>query len=140
MFTMPKNSLIATTSTRPGLWQKAYFFISALLHSLHCDDEKILLFPLLLIGTISTMSWLCQENIFPIATTFTTPWSWQKYMFSFQHYVYYILIMSKNILSWKKIIPLLLLRSLHSWSWQFFLFVAAKFTMPWLALCPLHPS
>ena len=28
-----------------------------------------------------TASWLCQKNIFPITTTFTTPWSWQKYVF-----------------------------------------------------------
>ena len=130
--------------------KKVYFFISALLHSLHRDDEKTLLFPLLVIPTTFTASWLSQKNIFPVANTFTTPWSWQKYMFSFQHYVYYILIMTKNILfsfqfyalwsySCKKIIALLLLRLLH-WSWQFFFFVAATFTTPWLALHPLRPD
>ena len=28
-----------------------------------------------------TTSWLCQTNIFPIATTFTMPWPWQKHVF-----------------------------------------------------------
>ena len=78
--------------------KKVYFFISALLHSLHRNDEKKSIFSLLLIATTFTASWLCQENIFLMATTFTTPWSWQKYVFSFQHYVHYILIMTKNIL------------------------------------------
>ena len=72
--------------------KKVYFFISALINSPHRDDENKILFLLWLIATTPTKS-----HIFLIATTFTTPWSWQKYMFSFQHYVYYILIMTTNI-------------------------------------------
>ena len=78
MFTMPKNSLIATTSTRPGLWQKAYFFISALLHSLHCDDEK-------------------KKTFSPIAN-----WYYLHYVlimsrkyFPHSYYVHYAMIMTK---------------------------------------------
>ena len=43
---------------------------------------------------------------FRFSTTFMTPWSWQK--------VVYIKFHKK----WKKVISLLLLRSLHLWSWQ----------------------
>ena len=96
-------------------YKKVYFFISAPLHSLHRDDQKKLLFPLLLIATTFTTSWLCQKNVFPIATTFTTQWSWKKKnvftsalrlinhdhdkkntFFSFQHYVHYVLITTEN--------------------------------------------
>ena len=125
MSTMPKNSLIATTSTRSWSWQKSIFFHFSTTTFATLWWWKKKLFLLLLIATMSTTSRLCQKNIFSIATSFTMPWSWQKYIFSFQHLVYYILIISKNILFRKKIIPLLLLRSLHSWSWQAFSFVTA---------------
>ena len=65
--------------------KKVYFFFSALLHSLHRDDEKKSTFSpapnCYYIRCVAIMS-----------TTFTTPWWWQKYMFSFQHYVYYMMI------------------------------------------------
>ena len=47
-----------------------------------------------------------KKKKFRFSTTFMTPWSWQK--------VVYIKFHKK----WKKVISLLLLRSLHLWSWQ----------------------
>ena len=60
-----------------------------------------------------------------MSTTFTTPWSCQKYMFLFQHYVYYMMIIYK-----KYTFFILVLRPLSPF------FVAAVIsttsTTPWL--------
>ena len=106
---------------------KNYIFSFQHHHHIHYTVmmKKKLLFLLLLIATTSTTSWLCRKNIypiaatsttswlcwksiFPIATPFTTPWSREKQMSSFQHYLYYILVITKNIIFfiseflWKK--------------------------------------
>lgn len=48
-------------------------------------------------ATTSTTPWLRKkEKRIPKVTTFSTPWSWQKYIISFQHYVHYALIIKKN--------------------------------------------
>ena len=127
--------------------KKVYFFISALINSPHRDDENKILFLLWLIATTPTKS-----HIFPIATTFTTPWSWQKYMFSFQHYVYYILIMTTNIFFFisvlrslglnyeKKSFPIATTFTTFVNMTKVFFFFAAAFTTSWLALRSLHPG
>ena len=95
-----------------------------------------------------TASWLCQKNIFPITTTFTTPWSWQKYVFIsalcvlhldhdkkhallIQFYTLWIRIMKK------KFFPIATMLTTFVIMTKKFFFVAATFTMPWLALCRL---
>ena len=76
-----KNTLTTTTPITPRSWQKYIFFLFT--------------------TTIFTTPWWWEKVLFPlllIATTFTMPLSWQKYIFSFQHYVYCMMIMTKNIL------------------------------------------
>ena len=68
-----KNILSATKSTTPRSWQKdIYFHFNTTIFTTPCWWNKKILFPLLLIATTPTTSWLCQKYIFPIATTFTT--------------------------------------------------------------------
>ena len=86
----------STTSTTPWSWQKGMFFrFSTPTFTTPQWWEKIT------VSSIANCYYvhyvvIMSKNIFCIATAFTTPWSWQKYMFSFQHHVHYILIMTKN--------------------------------------------
>ena len=71
-------------------------FILALLHSLYLKNEKKKhLFPIPNCYYVHYA--VIMKKKFSQATTFTTPWSWQKYIISFQHCVCYALIMTKKL-------------------------------------------
>ena len=92
-----KNTLIATTSTTPRSWKNSILFLfSTTTFTTPWWWERSTFSPVANCYYVHYVV-MMSKNIFPIATTFTTPWSWQEYMFSFRHYVYYMMIMTKNI-------------------------------------------
>ena len=126
-----------------------YFYFSTTTFTTRCW-KKIRKFPLLLVTTTSTTSWLCQKIYFP-----------------YSYCIHYAVIIGK-IYGFISALPVLyldhdknifffisVLRSLgpnHEKKYfhycyyvhsirdhkQFFFFVAAMFTTPWLPLLPLH--
>ena len=95
-FSFIKNTIIATTSTTPQSWQKSiYFHFSTITFSTPWWLKKITFSPIVILFPYYPLHRDYVKKIFfPTATTFITSWSWPKYMFSFQHYVYRALIMT----------------------------------------------
>ena len=96
-FRFIKNTTIAATSTTPWSWKKMYI-ISFQHYYIHHNltMKKLYLFPVLNCYHVHYAVIMIKK--IPIATTFSTPLSWQKYIFSFQHYVYYALVKKEDIL------------------------------------------
>ena len=87
-----------TGKTTPRSWQKSIYFHFSTTAFATPWWWKLNFFPDCYLLLRPLRRDYVKSNIIPITTTFTTAWSWQKYMFSFQHYVYYTLIMTKNML------------------------------------------
>ena len=89
-----KNTFIATTSTSVIMTKKHIFSFQH--YNIHYTG-MITFSPIANCYYVHSVV-IMSKKIVPIVTTFTTPWSWQKYKFLFQHYLYYTLIITKNIL------------------------------------------